>query len=121
MEDGRLRSTTWSVAFDLPEAAHGKATLRLAIAGSRTQHGVEVSVNDTAAGGTGPLPDTGVMHRDGIRGSWCERDVPFDAALLRRGTNVLKLRVPATNWTQGVLYDYLRLELDESAPPPKER
>ena len=76
-------------------------------------------VGRSSAGGTGPLPDTGVMHRDGIRGYWCERAVAFDAALMKRGTNVLKLKVPATSWVNGVLYDYLRLELDESAPPPK--
>jgi rhamnogalacturonan endolyase len=113
IEGNRVTGTTWSIAFDLPEAVHGKATLRLAIAGSRVQRGIEVSVNDTSAGGTGPLPDTGVMHRDGIRGYWCERSVPFDASLLKAGTNVIKLKVPATNWVQGVLYDYLRLELDD--------
>jgi hypothetical protein len=39
--------------------------------------------------------------------------VAFDAALLKRGTNVLTLTVPARSWVDGVLYDYLRLELDE--------
>lgn len=105
--------TTWTITFDLPKTQQGKATLRLAIAGSRTQRGVEVSVNDTSVGGTGPLPDTGVMHRDGIRGYWVERGVPFDAALLKAGTNTIKLKVPANNWVNGVLYDYLRLEVDE--------
>jgi rhamnogalacturonan endolyase len=55
------------------------------------------------------------MHRDGIRGYWFEREVAFDAGLLRQGRNVLKLHVPATSWVDGVLYDYLRLELDEGA------
>ena len=115
LEGDRVQSTTWTIQFVLPAAGRGRATLRLAIAGSRLPRGIEVNVNDTAVGGTGPLPDTGVMHRDGIRGYWCERSVPFDAALLRPGRNVLKLRVPATSWVHGVLYDYLRLELDESA------
>jgi rhamnogalacturonan endolyase len=52
-----------------------------------------------------------VMHRDGIRGYWCERSVTFDGALLRQGTNTIQLHVPSNNWTQGVLYDYLRLEM----------
>jgi rhamnogalacturonan endolyase len=121
IEGGRAKSATWSITFDLARAPRGKATLRLAICGSRGRKGIEVTVNDRSAGSTGPLPDTGVMHRDGIRGYWCERSVPFDAALLKRGTNVLKLRVPANSWVQGVLYDYLRLELDESAPPPKNK
>ena len=55
------------------------------------------------------------MHRDGIRGYWFERDVPFDAALLKPGANALQLTVPARSWVDGVLYDYLRLELDEQA------
>jgi rhamnogalacturonan endolyase len=118
-EGGRVRSTTWSITFDLPQAPRGQATLRLAICGSRGRRGIEVTVNGRAAGGTGPLPDTGVMHRDGIRGYWCERSVPFDAALLKRGTNMLQLTVSARSWVDGVLYDYLRLELDESAPAPK--
>jgi rhamnogalacturonan endolyase len=121
IEGDRVRPTTWSITFDLAEAPHGQATLCLAFAGSPGRDGIEVSVNDKSAGGTGPLPATGVMHRDGIRGYWFERDVAFDAALLKAGTNVIRLRNPARNWTEGVLYDYLRLELDESAAPPKER
>ncbi len=112
------RPTTWSVTFDLPQAPHGKATLRLAICGSRGRGGIQVAVNDQPVGGTGRLLDSGVMHRDGIRGYWEERDVVFDAGLLKAGTNVLKLTNPGRNWTEGVLYDYLRLEMDESAVPP---
>ena len=74
------------------------------------------AVNDTSVGGTGPLPDTGVMHRDGIRGYWCERSVPFAATLLKAGKNIIKLRVPANSWVNGVLYDYLRLELEPDSP-----
>jgi rhamnogalacturonan endolyase len=113
IDGNRVESTTWTIAFDLPDALHGQAHLRLAIAGSRGRRGIEVTVNDTAAGGTGPLPDTGVMHRDGIRGYWFEREVVFDAALLKPGTNTIKLKVPASSWVDGVLYDYLRLELGE--------
>jgi rhamnogalacturonan endolyase len=119
IDGDRVSPTTWSITFDLPEAPRGKATLRLAFAGSRGRGGIQVSVNDKSAGGTGALPDTGVMHRDGIRGYWFERSVSFDAALLKAGKNVLTLTNPARNWTEGVLYDYLRLELDESAQPAK--
>lgn len=61
------------------------------------------------------------MHRDGIRGYWCERSLPFNAALLKRDRNLIQLTSPVNNWVQGVLYDYLRLELDESAPPRKNK
>jgi rhamnogalacturonan endolyase len=103
------------VTFDLAEAPRGKATLRLAICGSRGRGGVEVSVNDKPGGATGRLWDSGVMHRDGIRGYWEEKDVSFDASLLKAGANVLKLTNTGRTWTEGVLYDYLRLELDEAA------
>jgi hypothetical protein len=114
VEGRRVQSTTWSVTFELPEAPRGKAALRLAVCGSSGRGGVEVAVNGKPAGGTGPLPGSGVMHRDGVRGYWCERAVAFDAALLKRGTNVLTLTVPARSWVDGVLYDYLRLELAEA-------
>jgi hypothetical protein len=39
--------------------------------------------------------------------------VTFNAALLKIGTNVIRLRNPARHWTEGVLDDYLRLELDD--------
>lgn len=111
---GRVeRPSTWRILFDLPKTRTGEAILRLAIAGSRTERGVLVSVNETPVGGTGPIPDTGVMHRDGIRGLWVERRVRFDAALLKEGRNVIALTVPARSWVQSVLYDYLRLEIAE--------
>jgi rhamnogalacturonan endolyase len=120
IEGNRVQSTTWSITFDLPEAPKGQATLRLAICGSLNPRGIEVTVNEKSTGRPVSLPASGVMHRDGIRGYWCERNVPFDAGLLKAGANVLQLKAPVNNWTQGVLYDYLRLELDESAPAPKE-
>jgi rhamnogalacturonan endolyase len=58
------------------------------------------------------------MHRDGIRGVLHERDIPFDAALLKAGTNVIKLTPRAKAWPDGVLYDYVRLEINENAAPP---
>jgi rhamnogalacturonan endolyase len=115
IDGARVNPTTWTITFDLPEAPRGKATLRLAFAGNSGRSGISVTVNDKSAGGTGPLPSTGVMHRDGIRGYWFERAIAFDATMLKAGTNVIKLHNPARSWVDGVLYDYLRLELDENA------
>jgi len=39
----------------------------------------------------------------------------FDATRLRAGENKIELTVPAGELTTGVVYDYLRLELDEAA------
>src|SRR5581483_11753834 len=105
------RGSTWSITFDLPAAPTGRATLRLGIAGS-SGRAVDVTVNDAAAGSTGPLMNTSTIHRDGIRGYWQEKAVTFDAALMKQGTNVLKLTIPRGGVMNGVMYDYVRLELD---------
>lgn len=116
--NGKTRDTTWTVRFKLSDQLNGRATLRLAFCGSRGGGRVWAAVNGQAIGETGELPDGGIMHRDGIRGYWFERDIAFDAALLRPGENVLTLRSRGRDWTMGVLYDYLRLELDETKKPP---
>ena len=114
---GEGRSTTWSITFDLPKAPHGKATLRLTICGFGTKT-IDVTVNDKPAGVVTGLNYNATINRDGIGGSWVEKDVVFDTALMKAGTNVLKLTIPAGSLTSGIIYDYLRLELDESANAP---
>jgi len=110
---GQGDATTWSVSFDLPAAPRGTATLRLAFAGTEARS-LNITVNDQPAGTITGLPNTAVIHRDADRGYWFERDVSFDAALLKAGHNVLKLSIPAGSVTAGIEYDYLRLELDET-------
>jgi rhamnogalacturonan endolyase len=114
---GAGRPTTWSVEFQMPDAPHGKATLRIAIAGSEAR-GLTIAMNDKLAGSVSYLPNTMVIHRDSDRGYWEERAVAFDATLMKAGPNMLKLTVPAGPVTAGIEYDYLRLELDQNAKPP---
>jgi rhamnogalacturonan endolyase len=38
-------------------------------------------------------------------------DVTFDASLMREGHNRLTLTIPAGGLTSGVIYDYIRLEV----------
>ncbi len=109
------RGTTWSITFDLPQAPSGKATLRLAICGVGTRE-LAVSVNDQPASTVTGLVYNATIDRDGIGGSWSEHDVVFDASLMHAGTNVLKLTIPGGDLTSGIMYDYLRLELNSSAP-----
>jgi rhamnogalacturonan endolyase len=109
---GGWKNTTWRIRFDLQQAPQGTATLRLAICGARGGP-VDAAVNGRSIGGTGELPESGVMHRDGIRATaLVERNLKFDASLFKSGTNVIELTKHARAWTDGVLYDYLRLELD---------
>ncbi len=104
------RATPWTVNFKLPEAPQGRAILRLAIdaVGARS---LEVRVNDHTAGTVTGLVYNATINRDGIEGSWVEKDVPFDASLMHAGSNTLTLTVPAGGVMNGIGYDYLRLEL----------
>ena len=116
--NGQGRSTTWSINFNLPAAEHGKATLRLAICGVGSRS-LLASVNDQPIGRVSGLVYNGTINRDGIGGFWAEHDLAFDASLMKAGSNVLKLTVPAGGITSGIMYDYLRLELDEQASAPQ--
>ena len=113
-----IAESTWKIQFVFTNAPVGQATLRLAFAGARDGSQVTVRLNDQPLGDTGWLPATGVMHRDGIRGYWFERDLTFAASRLRAGTNIFQLTSAANNWTQGVLYDCVRLEWNPPPPAP---
>ena len=115
---GRGSATTWTVTFDLPAAPHGKATLRLALCGIGTRT-LMADLNDQSIGNVTNLVYNATINRDGIGGIWGEHDLVFDASLMKAGKNILGLTVPAGGLTSGVIYDYLRLELDENAEPPK--
>jgi rhamnogalacturonan endolyase len=112
----RPEGTTWSVEFNLAQAPQGRGVLRLALAASSARR-ISVKVNGQPAGSVGQLMDTATIRRDGIRGYWTERDVAFDAALMKAGENVLQLTIPPGNPMSGVEYDYLRLELEPGATP----
>lgn len=114
---GRGSATTWTVTFDLPAAPRGKATLRLALCGIGTRT-LMADMNDQAIGSLNNLVYNATINRDGIGGYWSEHDIVFNAALMKQGKNVLGLTVPAGGLTSGIIYDYLRLELDENAEPP---
>jgi rhamnogalacturonan endolyase len=106
---GTGRPTTWTIGFPLIDAPQGRVTLRLALAGVSARR-IDVAVNDAPAGAVDGLVYNATINRDGIQGEWVEKDVTFDAALLKPGENTLKLTVPGGGLTSGIIYDYLRLE-----------
>ena len=112
---GQGRETPWKVNFDLAEAPakgdHG--VLRLALAGVSAKS-IGVTVNGQDAGTVTGLIYNATINRDGVQGSWVEKDLTFDGSLLHAGTNTLTLTVPAGGLTSGIAYDVVRLEL---APP----
>ncbi len=109
-------ATPYTIEFNLPAALHGTATLRLGIASANTRE-VTVSVNGQPAGRVDQLPTESSIGRNAVQGIWFERELPFDAALLKQGDNTLTLTVPPGGGTAGLIYDYLRLELNEAPRP----
>lgn len=108
------RATPFAVTFDLAKAPRGRATLRVALCGTQTRQ-LEIVVNDQPAGVIALAAGDGAVTRHGRQGMWYERELAFDAALMKPGTNVLKIILPAGQISAGILWDYARLELDESA------
>ena len=115
--EGKGSATTWSVVFDMEGAGRGRATLRLAFAGTEARS-LAITVNDQLVEILTGFRNTSAIHRDADRSYWTQRNVAFNASHLKAGRNVLKLTVPEGSVMSGVEYDYLRLELDENAEPP---
>jgi rhamnogalacturonan endolyase len=123
---GQGRETVWTVKFTLPTAFHGTAALRTALAGvNGLRNGLAVAVNGQPAGAIGDASNPAnphLLNTDAIRyntdkGLWQERTLKFDATLLKPGENTLTFTVPAGDLSTGVVWDYLRLELDDSPKP----
>ncbi len=114
---GKWQDTTWKIRFNMDAVPAGTGILRLAICGARGGP-VDATLNGQSIGTTGDLPESGVMHRDGIRSdSLTEINLKFDAALFKPGENVIALTKHVRTWTDGVLYDYVRLELNDKKQP----
>ncbi|HVT83352.1 MAG TPA: polysaccharide lyase family protein [Phycisphaerae bacterium] len=108
------RATPRNIQFTMATAPKGKATLRAGFVGGGARS-IAVTVNAQPAGQFTNLINDGVLSNHGQHGIWNEREVAFDASLMKLGDNTLTLTVPAGATTAGVMYDYLRLELDENA------
>ena len=102
--------TPYTIRFRMDAAPRGTAVLRVAICGTGTR-AISVSVNGSPAGQIQLGPADGVITRHQVQGLWYERQFEFDASKLKAGENTLTLTVPAGPVNNGVVYDYLRLEL----------
>lgn len=124
--DMSWRVPVWRIEFPGLEAAAGRGLLTLGLAAFESiqpQHGAQlrVDLNDTEIAAIRNLEQAGAAHRSGIHAAYQEREVRFDASLLRQGRNVLTLELPAPARSAGkrlgypaaaVLWDCLRLELE---------
>ncbi len=110
---GRGKATTWTIKFNVEKSPSGLAALRLALAGADTNQ-LGVAVNGQPLATLRPI-STNALRYNTNKSVWQEQTLKFDAATLKAGENELTLTVPAGDLTSGVVYDYLRLELDENA------
>jgi rhamnogalacturonan endolyase len=113
---GHGRATTWTIKFNMDKTEHGLAILRLSLAGADGSGGLAVGVNGQNVGTIHPTA-TNALRYNTDTGVWQQRVLGFDAALLKQGENSMTLIVPAGDLDTGVVYDYLRLELNEDYTP----
>jgi rhamnogalacturonan endolyase len=121
-EWGQGRATTWTVKFNMPKSPQGKAILRVALAGADGGNGnipslagtLTIGVNGQQVGVLHPVA-TNALRYNTDKGVWYQYDQPFDAALLKPGENSMTFTVPAGDVTTGVVWDYLRLELNDGS------
>ena len=120
---GSGRATTWTIKFNLPAAVAGTAAFRVALAGVNGISQLAVGINGHSAGaiGDGRSPDnarlvtTNTIRYNSDKGLSQERTLRFDASLLKPGENEMTLTVPGGDLQSGVVWDYLRLELNQQA------
>ena len=121
---GRGKETVWTIKFNMAKPGQGVAALRAGLAGvDGLRSGLAVAVNGQSVGaiGDGSNPDnlrligTNAIRYNTDKGLWQQRTLKFDAALLKKGENEMTFTVPAGDLQSGVVWDYLRLEMDETA------
>ena len=102
-----------TIHFQMKEAVSGQAFLRIAVSGTGSNPLVNLKVNGKPVEQISFGFNDGAFVRHQVHGVWREIEVPFDAKLLKEGKNLLTLEIPSGSLNNGIVYDYLRLELDE--------
>jgi rhamnogalacturonan endolyase len=109
---GRGRATTWTIKFTMDKSPEGSAALRVALDGA-DGGALDVAVNGHDIGALHPAATNAIRYNTD-KGIWQQFTLRFDAALLKQGDNQMTLTVPAGDLQSGVVWDYLRLELNEA-------
>jgi rhamnogalacturonan endolyase len=118
---GNLNGTTQNIFFNLAAAPanSAQASIYFAISGDY-QGPVEVTVNGTLLNGTGFFPyySSDPMIRMESHGIFCDYRLNFAGNLLKQGQNEIQLNMRKGGYfSNGILYDYIRLELTGYIPP----
>jgi len=121
---GRGKATTWTVKFNMAKASSRTAVLRIALSGA-DGGALAVGVNGQEAGSIRPV-STNALRYNTDKGVWNQYIVKFDASLMKAGANEMTFTVPAGDVTTGVVWDYVRLELNDGSkayptPPDNQR
>jgi rhamnogalacturonan endolyase len=99
----------------MAKASQGTAVLRIALAGA-DGGALTVGVNGQEAGSIRPV-STNALRYNTDKGVWNQYIVKFDASLMKAGANEMTFTVPAGDVTTGVVWDYVRLELNDGSKP----
>jgi rhamnogalacturonan endolyase len=83
-----------------------------AYVGSDAQGGLTIGVNGQTVGTIHPVA-TNALRYNTDKGVWYQYIQKFDASLLKPGANEMTFTVPAGDVTTGVVWDYVRLELND--------
>jgi rhamnogalacturonan endolyase len=110
---GRGRATTWTVKFNIEKASQGTAVLRIALAGADGTT-LAIGVNGQTVGSIRPVA-TNALRYNTNKGVWNQYIQKFDASLMKAGENTMTFTVPAGDVTTGVVWDYIRLELNDGS------
>jgi rhamnogalacturonan endolyase len=121
---GKGRATTWKVKFNMPKGLKGEAVLRIALAGADGGNGNQASspgnltigVNGKDVGTIHPVA-TNALRYNIDKGVWNQYIQRFDASKLKAGENEMTFTVPAGDVTTGVVWDYVRLEVNDGTTP----
>ena len=117
---GHGKATTWTVKFNMPAATKGSGILRIALAGADgggpNSSGLAIGVNGQQVGAIHPVA-TNALRYNTNKGVWYQYVQKFDAFLLKPGENSVTFTVPAGDVTTGVVWDYVRLELNDGSKP----
>ena len=123
---GQGRATTWTIKFNMDKSPQGYAAFRVALAGADGGRPLAVSVNGKSVGAIGggggtnlnsvnsPIMATNAIRYNTDTGVWQQRTLTFDASVLKSGENTMTLTYPGGDLESGVVWDYLRLELNEA-------
>jgi rhamnogalacturonan endolyase len=103
---------TWKIAFTNKNKLTGKAILTIAMAGVAKNPLLEVYVNDQKVASLNKLGNDASVYRSAIAGGYYQQHaIPFDASLLKQGTNIISLTLPNVKPGGGIMYDAIKLEL----------